>query len=67
MTRPALGRVSGCTGGSRTVEGCITHRGPRDAGDPQRVQFSGLRVRHSQAQQPWRATTAATIRRREVL
>ena len=30
-TRPALERVSGRTGGSRTVVGCITRRGPRDA------------------------------------
>ena len=48
-TRPALGRVSGRIGGSRTVVGCITRRGPRDAVDPQRVHCSDLRIRHSQA------------------
>jgi len=31
LTRPALGRVSGRIGGSRTVVGCITRRRPRDA------------------------------------
>jgi transposase InsO family protein len=41
-TRPALGRVSGRIGGSRTVMGCITRRGLRDAVDPQRVHCSGL-------------------------
>ena len=46
-TRPALGRVSGRIGGSRTVVGCITRRGPRDAVDPQRVHCSDLRIRHS--------------------
>jgi len=32
-TRPALGPVSKSIGGSRTVVGCITRRGPRDAVD----------------------------------
>jgi hypothetical protein len=35
--RPVLGRVFGRIGGSRTVVGCITRRGPRDAIDPQLV------------------------------
>jgi len=48
-TRLALRRVSGRIGGRRTVVGCITRRGPRDAVDPQRVHCSDLRIRHSQA------------------
>jgi hypothetical protein len=36
-TRPSLARVSARISGSRTVVGCITRRGPRDAIDPQRV------------------------------
>ena len=47
-TRPPLGRVFQRIGGSRTVVGCITRRGPRDAVDPQLVHCSGLRIRHSQ-------------------
>jgi hypothetical protein len=47
-TRRALERVSGRIGGSRTVVGCITRRRPREAIDPQRVQSSALRIRHSQ-------------------
>jgi putative transposase len=46
--RPALGRVSGRICGNRTVGGCITRRGPREAVDPQRVHGSRLRIRHSQ-------------------
>jgi putative transposase len=42
------GRVSGRIGGSRTVVGCITRRGPRDAVDPQRIDSSDLRIRHRQ-------------------
>jgi hypothetical protein len=51
-TRPALGRVSGRIGGSRTVVACITRRGWRDAVDPQRVHCSDLRIRHSQVAEP---------------
>jgi hypothetical protein len=47
--RPALVRVSGRIGGSRTVLACITRRGRRDAVDPQRVHYIDLRIRHSQA------------------
>jgi hypothetical protein len=46
-TRPALGRVSGRIGGSRTVVACITRRGPRDAGDRHRVDYTDLRICHS--------------------
>src|SRR6185436_12137752 len=46
-TRLALRRVSGRIGGRRTVVGCITRRGPRDAVDPQRVHCSDLRIRYS--------------------
>ena len=46
--RRALGPVSGRIGGSRTVVGCITRRGPRDAVDPPRVDSNDLRIRHSQ-------------------
>jgi hypothetical protein len=48
-TGPALGRVSRRIGGSRTVVGCITRRGPRDGVDPKPVHPSDLRIRHSHA------------------
>ena len=46
-TPPALGPVSERIGGSRTVVGCITRRGPRDTVERQRVHYSDLRIRHS--------------------
>ena len=49
-TRPASVRASGRSGGSRTVVGCITRQGPREAVGPQRIHCSVLRIRHSQSQ-----------------
>src|SRR5258706_10919627 len=47
-TRPALGRVSGLIGGSRTAVGWIARPGPRDPVDLQRGHCNVLRIRPPQ-------------------